>query len=116
VNPSEKKKAVVTEARGGDRGWRRGLPVLAPEAEHVGVVGARLHRLEALERRHRVPEQQQQDPGEELPQHLAGPECGLPHRQRDPPGEEEEAKRRRGGEGRNGGRVEGSGCFALERR
>ena len=33
-------------------------PVLAPEAEHVCVVGARLHRLEALERRHGVPEQE----------------------------------------------------------
>ena len=33
-------------------------PVLAPEAEHGRVVGARLHRLEALERRHGVPEEQ----------------------------------------------------------
>lgn len=33
-------------------------PVLAPEAEHVSVVGARLDRLEALERRHGVAEQE----------------------------------------------------------
>lgn len=46
--------------RGGDGkgGTRDDSPVLAPEAEHVCVVGARLHRLEALERRHGVAEQE----------------------------------------------------------
>lgn len=44
----------MSDAREGTRG----SPVLAPEAQHAGVVGARLDRLEALERRHGVAEQE----------------------------------------------------------
>jgi hypothetical protein len=54
---------VDRRREGGCRDKGGELPVLAPESEHVRVVGARLHRLEALERRHRVPEQQPENPG-----------------------------------------------------
>jgi hypothetical protein len=121
----------------GSGGAEGGLPVLAPEAEHVRVVGARLHRLEALERRHGVPEQQpekprsgerererkeakrksaefrgeevgsQQDLGDEFPQHLRW--SGRKAR-RFPVracGIEE------GGWGKEGGGGEGSSCFGF---
>jgi hypothetical protein len=64
ANRTRRRSEWVDRRReGGCRDKGGELPVLAPESEHVRVVGARLHRLEALERRHRVPEQQPENPG-----------------------------------------------------